>query len=238
MSMFMPFYFYEDDLIGGIVSLILAWIPTTAFSILSYVLTGVALYTIAKRRGLNRPWLSWVPVVNCWILGSVSDQYQYVVRGENRSKRKSLLVLNLLSAALGAAAVVMLVVFLTQLAVSAWYPGYSDADLVRTVMGSGIGLLGLSLPMLGVALAFAIIRYMALYDVYRSMDPGNAVLFLVLSILFRPTIPFFLFFNRNKDGGMPPRRQPDPVYQTSQPDPAYQTSRQEPWQQPENKDYL
>ncbi len=227
--MYMPFYFYDDDLIGGVVSLILAWIPTTVFSIVTYVLTALAMYTIAKRRGLNRPWLSWVPVVNCWVLGSLSDQYQYVVRGENRSKRKSLLVLSILSAALSTAVVVMAIVFLTQLAMSAWYPGYPDAQMTRTVISSGIGLLGLCLPMLGVALAFAIIRYMALYDVYRSMDPGNAVLFLVLSILFRPTIPFFLFFNRNKDGGMPPRRQPDPVYEASQ---------QEPWRQPKNKDYL
>lgn len=229
--MYMPFYFYDDDLISGIVSLILAWIPTTIFSIVAYVLTALALYTVAQRRGLNRPWLAWIPVVNCWILGSVSDQYRYVVRGENRSKRKSLLVLNILTTALGTAVVVMAIVLLTQLAVGGWfgYPGYSDRQLVRMVMGSGIGLLGLCLPLLGAALAFAIIRYMALYDVYRSMDPGNAVLFVVLSILFRPTVPFFLFFNRNKDGGMPPRRQPDPVYQSPV---------QEPWQQPENKDYL
>lgn len=49
--MYMPFYFYDDDLIGGVVSLILAWIPTTVFSIVTYVLTALAMYTIAKRRG-------------------------------------------------------------------------------------------------------------------------------------------------------------------------------------------
>ena len=30
---------------------------------------------------------------------------------------------------------------------------------------------------------------------------------IVLSILFRVTKPVFLFINRNKDGGMPPRRE-------------------------------
>jgi hypothetical protein len=53
---------------------------------------------------------------------------------------------------------------------------------------------------------------MALYDVYRSLDPANAVLYLVLSILFSPTEPFFLFFNREKDLGMPPRKR-QPVYE-------------------------
>ena len=63
------------------------------------------------------------------------------------------------------------------------------------------------LPLAGVAIAAAVIRFVALYDVYRSLDPNNAVLFLVLSIFFGVTEPFFLFFNRDKDAGMPPRRQ-------------------------------
>ena len=53
-----------------------------------------------------------------------------------------------------------------------------------------------------------VIRFVALFDVYRSLDPANAVLFLVLSILVGVTEPFFLFFNREKDLGMPPRKQP------------------------------
>ena len=63
-----------------------------------------------------------------------------------------------------------------------------------------------------VIIAACVIRYMALYDIFRSLDPGNAVLYLVLSILFSPTEPFFLFFNREKDLGMPPRKQ-QPVYE-------------------------
>ena len=38
------------------------------------------------------------------------------------------------------------------------------------------------------------------------------MLYLVLSILFSPTEPFFLFFNRDKDQGMPPRKR-QPVYE-------------------------
>jgi len=52
---------------------------------------------------------------------------------------------------------------------------------------------------------------MALYDLYTSMDPANCVVFIVLSILINVTEPFFLFFNRNRDDGMPPRKQ-EPSY--------------------------
>ena len=52
------------------------------FSVVTYVLTSLGLYTMAKRRMINHPWLSWVPVANMWILGSLSDQYRYVARGQ------------------------------------------------------------------------------------------------------------------------------------------------------------
>jgi hypothetical protein len=100
-----------------------------------------------------------------------------------------------------------------------------------------MAMLGLCVPMLGISIAMAIIRYMALYDIYRSLDPSNSVLFLVLSILLGFTTPFFLFFSRYKDGGMPARR-PEPASYTYQ-ESAWQPTApvQEPWEQ-ETRDYL
>lgn len=178
-------------------------IPSGLFGIAAYILTALAIYTISRRRGLSKPWLAWIPVINCWLLGSLSDQYQYVVKGENKSKRKWLLVLNLLISAL-----VLVLVVLMLVAGAAAFSGRHPTELI----GLLLGFLGLALPMAAAGIAYCVIRYMALYDVYRSLDPGNAVLYLVLSILFSPTEPFFLFFNRDKDQGMPPRKQ-RPVYE-------------------------
>lgn len=194
-------YFMEEELLMLIPGL-LSSIPTGIFSIATYVLTSLALYAIASRRGLRKPWLAWIPVVNCWLLGSISDQYQYVVKGETKSKRKWLLVLGLVNALL-----TFLVVSLALVAVSGLIfsgPGYGMGRAVATQI---LGILGLALPLAAVAVAYLVIRYMVLYDVYRSVDPNNSVLYLVLSILFNPTEPFFLFFNREKDLGMPPRKQ-------------------------------
>ncbi len=219
---------YSNELAMGIVSGLLAGIPSLLFGVAVYVLTALSLYTIAQRRGLNRPWLAWIPVVNSWILGSLSDQYRYVVKGENRSKRKLLLVMSILSAILSTVLCVMCVAVAVQ-AVFGVLQGFQANYLVRTVMDYVISLLGLLLVQLGVMIAYAVIRFMALYDVYKSLDPANSVLYLVLSILVSPTEPFFLFFNRNKDTGMPPRR-PAPEATPQQP-------RQEPWET-DNKDYL
>lgn len=225
-------YLMEEMLGMGLLSAIVN-ASSTIFSIAAYVLTALALYTVAQRRGLNRPWLAWIPVANCWILGSLSDQYRYVVKGEVKSKRKVLLILNILITVIGLAMVGICVAMVINIAGGA-INGIDQDRMMGAILGPLVGIAGLSLPMAGIAIAFAVIYYMALYDVYRSMDPANCVLFLVLSILFGVTEPFFLFFNRNKDLGMPPRRQ-ETVYQ----EPAYIPAQpvQEPWEQ-EDKDYL
>lgn len=195
----MDFFFDEEVLmlIPGLIS----GIPTGLFSIAAYILTAIAIYTISRRRGLTNAWLAWIPVVNVWLLGSISDQYQYVVKGQDKSKRKWLLVLNILKAALLTMIVILAVVT----------AGVLFTNKPSELIGLGVAMLGLVLPLVAVMITLCVIRYIALYDVYRSLDPANAVLFLVLSILFNPTEPFFLFFSREKDLGMPPRKQ-QPVY--------------------------
>lgn len=223
--------FYAHDALTPLLGLLsgitdILRVPSILLSVASYVLTAMALYTIAQRRGIHKPWLAWIPVVNCWLLGSISDQYQYVVRGVNKSKRKILLGLSIanlvMAIAIGVAAVVMVV------KAAFGMTGYiSEEAFAGALLGPIFSILGLCIPLVGVSIACAIIRYIALYDLYKSLDPNNCVLFLVLSILFSVTEPFFLFFNREKDLGMPPRRQPQ----------AAPSGDPEPWQD-ENKDYL
>lgn len=222
-------YAWNDVLGTGLLSGILSGIPTTLMGIAAYVLTALALYTIAKRRGLNHPWLAWIPVASAWILGSLSDQYRYVVRGENKSKRKVLLTLSILTSVLSTAMIVSAFVAVGK-AMFGVIGGMGEEALLEAILGPLVGVVGLCLPMVGIAIAYVVVYYMALYDLYKSLDPSNCVLFLVLSIVFRVTEPFFLFFNRNKDQGMPPRRQ-NPTY--IPPEQTWQDNRE-----PENKDYL
>ena len=223
-------YEIEEMIELGLLPVLFSSVPSMAFGIAVYVLTALAFYTVADRRGLKNPWLAWIPVANLWLLGSISDQYRYVVKGEFKSKRKILLVLGIASMVVGIE-IFGLKTSLAITGISGAMGGISEEQMVSQLMGRAIGMVGLFVPMMGIAIAQMVIRYMALYDVYKSMDPSNCVMFLVLSILFSFTEPFFLFFNRNKDEGMPPRRQ-QPVYEQ----PVYQAP-QEPWNQ-NGPDYL
>jgi len=176
------------------------------FGLTFYILQSVGYYTIAKRRQINHAWMAWVPVLNSYILGCISDQFQYVARGRNKSKRKTLLTLNIIVAVLCFAIIASSVFFVVGLVQS----GDMDAlmPMQAVVWALVIGLLSMILG--GVAIADVVVRYIALYDLYTSCEPDNNVLFLVLGIFFSITEPIFIMVCRKKDKGMPPRRAANP----------------------------
>lgn len=213
MSYFHEFEPYMEDFLEyGLGAGLLTNGFSSLLSIASYVLTALALYTLAQRRGIKNPWLSWIPLVNCWIIGSLSDQYRYVVKGEIKNKRKTLLILNILNAVLSIA----LVIAVVAMVITGFQSAMGSMDVFMSgIMGMVFGVLGLCIPMTVIGIVTIVIRFMALYDIYTSSSPQNNVLYLVLSILFRVTEPFFLFLCRDKDEGMPPRR-PEPTYESYQ----------------------
>lgn len=229
-------YEFEEFLGLGLIPTILSGLPSIALGVAAYVLTALALYTIAKRRGLKNPWMAWIPVADAWLLGSVSDQYRYVVKREYKSKRKILLTLRLISTVCGLVAIVMCTAAMVGL-FQGVMQSLPEQKLLGKIMGPLMGVLGLCVPMVGVTIAYTIIRYMALYDVYNSLDPKNSVMYLVLGILFGVTEPFFLFFNRNKDEGMPARKQTaEPVQELPDYDQSVYEQPQDPPRDPWNKD--
>ena len=195
----------EEDVISVILSVVMSMLMGGGTALVTYIFRSLGVYSIAKRRGLNRPWLAWIPVADHWLLGCVSDQYQYVVKDKNTNRRKWLLGLRIV--------LFVLTVVVSASLVSALFVAASSAvqglpesrimvQLTKRLMTSAIWML----PLLVVSIAEAVFYYMSTYDIYRSTDPRNSVLYLIISIFFRITEPFFLFFNRNRDEGMPPRK--------------------------------
>lgn len=219
-------YAIEEALESGFLTGLFSGVPSFLFSVAVYVFTALALYTMANRRGISKPWMAWIPVVNVWVLGSLSDQYRYVVKGEEKNKRKTLMILSIINLVL-CIALIVFVVMLVIAAIRTEMYNYSENAAMREILRAAIGLGCVGVIMMGTGIATAIVRYMALYDIYMSVDPGNCVVYLVLSIIFSISEPFFLFFNRNSDKGMPPRRKA----------PAY-VPPVEPWEHSNYNEYM
>ena len=204
-----PYYDYDyaaaaDSVamgVGGffLVFILLFYLLMFAFAVVSYIFTALGMYTIARRRGIHHAWLAWLPIGNAWLLGSISDQYQYVAKGRVRNRRKVLLGLSLGMIAL---LVLMLIALVVMLITEA-----AAIDATEVVFGGTLAtvLLGY-FAILIMTIVLLVFYYIALYDLFASCEPDNCVLYLVLGILFSVALPFFIFACRNKDKGMPPRK--------------------------------
>lgn len=205
-----------------------------AYSILVYILQSLGYYTVANRRGIKHPWMAWLPVCNMWIMGSISDQYQYVCKGKVTNRRKVLIGLTIAMFAL-------MLVFFVAFFIGIFSGFMSEFDMNVSESHMAIPLiiaLVAYVVMLVISIVLTVFQYVTVYDLFASCSPNNAVAFLVLSIFFSFLLPFFVFAVRKKDQGMPPRK-PQPVmqhvgWQPPAPNPAstWQPPVQNTWQPP------
>lgn len=176
--------------------------------IAAYILMAIGLYAIARNRGIKHPWLAWIPVANVWILGSISDQYQYLVKGRETNRRKRLLALNIATVSLAVLMIVLTVAWVVALIASlATNP---EADVLSLALGGTILILLLAVAAIGLSIWLLVETYCAYYDLFSSCVPKYKILFMVLSLVgsfFGITLveAILVFDCRHKEEGMPPR---------------------------------
>ena len=203
----MPYMEEEVAVVMGAMLVVLGVI--LLFEIFFAVMRSWGLYTVAKRRGIRHAWLSWLPIGCDWILGSLSDQYQHLVKGQIKSRRKIMLTLELVSMVVSVGFGIVSGVMSAMAATEEELLVASLLTIVPSLLGFGIGI------------ALLIFYHMCNYDLYRSMNPDSAVAFLVLGILFSFLEPFFYFCNRKKDLGMIVPVQTAPIVPVQNPGPEF-----------------
>lgn len=170
------------------------------FAVVSYILTGKSLSAIARRRGIEKPWLAWVPVGSDWMLGCISDQYRYLAYGEETNRRKKLMWY-----LIGLLIILVVVCILAVLMVVLATVGASE----EVILTLGMLMLIPYFAMLPIIVLYSITFYKSFYDLVRSCDPDKSLVYLLVSIFASFPQPFFLYSCRNKDLGMPPRQEPE-----------------------------
>jgi len=184
--------------LGGLLTALYGYI------VVAYILEGKSLSAIARRRGMERPWLAWVPVAKFWMVGAISDQYRYVVHGQVRNRRKLLLWLDILLVAATTAFTTGVQIWSAVTITSAATQG--EETFMATYL---VGILVIYLVMflyIGIGALVSVFQYMAYYDLFRSCDPDKSLVYLLVSIFAGFPMPFFVYSCRDKDLGMPPRK--------------------------------
>lgn len=190
---------------AGVVAgiLLILWLLAMGFAVVCYVLNAVGMYRVAKRRGIHHAWLAWVPIGCNWLLGSISDHYQYVVKHKVTKRRKILLTLSLIL-------LVVLGMFFVGVVAAVLTANSAPGNMTASILS--VALMACSyLGMLGLEIAILVFCYIAYYDLFKSCKPESAVMFLILGIFFNVTLAFFVFFGCKQDLGMPAKRAARPA---------------------------
>ena len=176
--------------------LMLFYVVMIGLAVAEYILGALACQTIARRRGIKNPWFAWIPVMNVWQIGCISDQYRYQKTGVDRNLRKKLMWLMIITY------ICIMPMYMAEMFMT-MAPEMGMGDEVVAI--SAIVTLVLCIPVLVVAIIGSVYQYMAVFDIFRSCDPDKATLYLILSIIFPMLYPIFLFLLRNKDLGLYPQ---------------------------------
>lgn len=198
--------YFQDDInqLYALVYGVFSYGMSALFFVIAYCFQSKGLSSIARRRGIEKPWLAWLPLGNLWILGCISDQYQMAAYERVRNKRRTLLFLSLLcglTAGLIAAGVVTII---------------QSPDMVSQKVspgGAATGIGVLTLLVMALVVVLRILEIVVVFDLYRSADPFRAMFYLVLGIVVYVAQPFLIFSLRNKDKGIPLRKVPATFYQ-------------------------
>lgn len=198
--------------IGVIILVIICltlYLGLLAYAVVSYIFGSKGLYAIAVRRGIKNPWMAWIPVVQNWTLGCLSDQYATRKYGADPKLRIKLLIFTIITQG-GSVASSFGTSFSMNISLGELGGGYSVTDLPQEGQIVLIVLLVFLVLIATAALVISVIQtvyqYKAYYNLYASCRPEKAMLFLMLAI-FTPANPFLVYACRNDDAGLPPETQ-------------------------------
>ena len=163
-----------------------------AYLIFTYVMQGIALQTIAKRRGIAHPWLAWVPYGVNWILGAIASEYD-LKNGIKRRWDKVLLTVSVIIAAFEVLSYVAIFIGIIWTAMN--MSGYmSEEDVLLFAMFMYIALIP-SILLLSVFSTLATIR---VFKIFESTVPEKALIYFLIYLLVPFAAPICLFACRNK----------------------------------------
>ena len=163
-----------------------------------YLLESISVYKMAKSAEIKNPWLAFIPVANDWVFGTLAEKYKK--KNGTKSARFGIILPVLEGIVLieSIALTIFTVISVKEItgyaldAVNTW------AEMAPEQFMSLIPVIILYFALMAVAIAYAVVFFIALWRVYYSFDKSNATLYIVLSIIFTISVPIILFIIRNR----------------------------------------
>ena len=176
-----------------------------------YIFNSLGILFLSNKLGLKHGWFGFFPYLSNYKLGQIADECSKRM-GERKNYAKVLLGFEI---ALSVVTIPVVILALMLLGISgaysdADYYGYGgefavgggqmlDSETASTILIFALILVLISLVIFVAAIIMAVFRYIALYKIFNYVTPGNAVLFIVLSIIFTLNWLFIFIASLKKD---------------------------------------
>lgn len=163
-----------------------------------YLLESISVYKMAKSAEIKNPWLAFIPVANDWVFGTLAEKYKK--KNGIKSARFGIIlpVLEGIVFIESIALTIFTVISIKEITGYALDAVNTSAEMAPEQFMSLIPVIILYFALMAVAIAYAVVFFIALWRVYSSFDKSNATLYIVLSVIFTISVPIILFIIRNR----------------------------------------
>ena len=163
-----------------------------------YLLESISVYKMAKSAEIKNPWLAFVPVANDWVFGTLAEKYKK--KNGTKSARFGIILPVLEGIVLieSVALTIFTVISISKITGYAFDAVNTSAEMAPEQFMSLIPVIILYFALMAVAIAYAVVFFIALWRIYSAFDKSNATLYIVLSIIFTISVPIILFIIRNR----------------------------------------
>ena len=163
-----------------------------------YLLESISVYKMAKSAEIKNPWLAFSPVANDWVFGTLAEKYKK--KNGTKSARFGIILPVLEGIVLieAIALTIFTVISIKEITGYALDAVNTSTEMAPEQFMSLIPVIILYFALMAVAIAYAVVFFIALWRVYYSFDKSNATLYIVLSIIFTISVPIILFIIRNR----------------------------------------
>lgn len=167
-------------------------------SVVFLVFRGLGLARMAKRKNIPHGWMGFVPVLNLYLLGKISNMPD--------KRRRSDVVMLVLGILAFVSTAIFLAYFcpLVELALRASINPRLASNMTESVFSLLWGMMATTFICTGFSIARDVIKFIALNRIYKQFSPDNSTLMTVFTVLSAelfgiPIAPFLLFAIRNNE---------------------------------------
>lgn len=180
----------------------------TAYGAYAYVGVGLGGMRMARKVGMNNPWMFWVPMANVYALGNLADTQAALCEGKSTTYRKKMLAWTIVNICSAIFMVISMVPFMVAATANGMLDEYGNLTTLdsageEALIGPALFFLFGLLVFFVLYIIYLVVYYKSLYRIFKLYAPDGAAGLLVLAVLVSIAIPAVFLALSKREPALP-----------------------------------